>query len=1095
MLKTILGKIVGSRHEREIKRITPIIDAIEAEYERLQSVSEEELRGQTEKFRQILRDRTSELEAKIAELKQRKHVTVDADERDEIDNELQGADGRGGLEAQLREVIRDTLDEVLPEAFATVREACRRLLGTSVQVTGRELIWDMVPYRVQLIGGYELHEGKIAEMATGEGKTLVATLPLYLNALAGRGAHLVTVNSYLARRDSQWMGHIFTYLGLTVGCLDDTEPGTPQRRAAYHADITYGTNNEFGFDYLRDNMVVSLDQRVQRPHWYAIVDEVDSVLVDEARTPLIISGPVGNESDVQYREYNAAVTRLARAQSDVVNQLVAEGEKAFEANDTEAAGIALYQAQLGGPKNRRLLKVLQETGVKALVQKTELEHIADRKLPQSKQRHRDIEERLLYVLDEKGHTVHLTDRGIDYLAPSDHEAFVLPDLSEAVVRIEHDQALDAQQKLDARAALERDYATTSERLNVIHQLLRAHTLFERDVNYVVQDGQVLIVDEFTGRTMPGRRWSEGLHQAVEAKEGVQVKGETQTLATITIQNYFRMYEKLAGMTGTAETEESEFHQIYSLEVAVIPTNKPVVRNDRHDLIYKTRREKYNAIVDETKRLHELGFPVLVGTVNVEVSETLSRMFNRAGIKHNVLNAKYHQREAEIVAGAGQYGAVTIATNMAGRGTDIKLGEGVKESKPSKIKDPDGNEIDIVEEGGLHIVGSERHESRRIDRQLRGRAGRQGDPGASQFFLSLEDDLMRLFRSERIAGLMDRLGAKEGEVLTHPLVTRSIEQAQKRVEMQNFQTRKRLLDFDDVMNQQREVIYSLRAFALEGGEELKGEARRMLQNAVSRRIESHIELFDSPEEWDFAVLKQDLLMHYLIAVPELEEDANPPRDEEELKRVAREAAEKAFDAKLAALDTVKDESGAGYSDRLLSLVALNVIDEKWKDHLYDLDQLRNTIYYRAWGQKDPLVEYKGEAYTMFQGLMADISNAFAERFLRVQLVFEQPPAPPPPQRQEKPKTTRRFNAMGMLEDVPVEEPEPNGAPEEQVVEVGPDEPPKQKPVARTEPTVVGAGRAMAKAGTAPVQDWSSVGRNDPCPCGSGKKFKKCHGANA
>ncbi|HSJ62531.1 MAG TPA: preprotein translocase subunit SecA [Gemmatimonadaceae bacterium] len=1093
MLKTILSKIVGSRHVRELKRITPIIDAIEAEYERLGGVSEAEVRGQTERFREILRERTSELEAQIAELKRRKHITADAEERDAIDDELQGGDGRGGLEAKLREVIRDTLDEILPEAFATVREVCRRLMGTTVQVTGQDLTWDMIPYRVQLVGGYELHEGKIAEMATGEGKTLVATLPLYLNALAGRGAHLVTVNSYLARRDSQWMGHIFTYLGLTVGCLDDTEPGTAERRAAYHCDITYGTNNEFGFDYLRDNMVVSLDQRVQRPHWYAIVDEVDSVLIDEARTPLIISGPVGNESDVQYREYNAAVSRLARAQSDVANALVAEGEKALEDGDEDAAGLALYQAQLGSPKNKRLLKVLQETGVKALVQKTELEHIADRKLPQSKQRHRDIEERLLYVLDEKGHTVHLTDRGIEYLSPTDQQAFVLPDLSEAVVRIEHDPDLSPQEKLDKRAELERDYAQTSERLNVIHQLLRAHTLFERDVNYVVQDGQVLIVDEFTGRTMPGRRWSEGLHQAVEAKEGVQVKGETQTLATITIQNYFRMYEKLGGMTGTAETEESEFHQIYGLEVAVIPTNKPVVRDDRHDLIYKTRREKYNAIVEETKRLHELGYPVLVGTVNVEVSETLSRMFNRSGIRHNVLNAKYHQREAEIVAGAGQPGAVTIATNMAGRGTDIKLGTGVKEAKPSTVTDPDGKTLEIEECGGLHIIGSERHESRRIDRQLRGRAGRQGDPGASQFFLSLEDDLMRLFRSERIATLMDKLGAQEGEVLTHPLVTRSIEQAQKRVEMQNFQTRKRLLDYDDVMNQQREVIYSLRAFALEGGEELKGEARRMLQNAVARRIETHIELFESPDDWDFGVLRQDLLMHYLMSVPELEEGADHPRDEEALKEAARAAADKAFEAKLAALDTVKDENGAGYSDRLLSLVMLNVIDEKWKDHLYDLDQLRNTIYYRAWGQKDPLVEYKGEAYTMFQGLMADLSNAFGERFLRVQLVFEQPPAPPP--RQAQPKTTRRFNALGVLEEVPVDEPGGNGAPEEQIVETGPDEPPKKQPVARAEPTVVGAGRAMSGGRqAAPVQDWSSVGRNDPCPCGSGKKFKKCHGAS-
>src|ERR671915_166752 len=744
MLKRVMAAVMGSRHAREARKIQPVVDAINEHYARLGDVSEDELRGQTARFREIIRERTAELEARIVELKERKRTAKDAADRERVDNELSGADGSGGAEGELRKATRDVLDELLPEAYATVREAARRLLGTTVVVTGRELTWDMVHYDVQLHGGIQLHLGKIAEMATGEGKTLVATLPLYLNALPGKGVHLVTVNSYLARRDSQWMGHVYKYLGLTVGCIDDTEPGTPERRASYLFDITYGTNNEFGFDYLRDNMVVSLEQRVQRGHHFAIVDEVDSVLIDEARTPLIISGPVGNESDRDYAQYNGLVSRLAREQTELVNRLVADAERALEQGDTDAAATRLYQANLGSPKTKRPLKVLQEHGNKQLMQKRELDVIADRKIPSGKRQFSDVEEQLLYVIDEKGHTVHLTDRGVDTLSPSDREAFLLPDISEAIHRIDHDQNMTPQEKVEARLAVERDYAVTSEKLNIVHQLLRAHSLYERDVNYVVQDGQVLIVDEFTGRTMPGRRWSEGLHQAIEAKEGVQVKQETQTLATITIQNYFRMYEKLAGMTGTAETEETEFFQIYRLDVAVVPTNMPMIRDDRHDLVYKTRREKYNAILEEVQRLHTHEFPVLVGTVNVEVSETLSRMFKRAGIAHNVLNAKYHQREAEIVAQAGQPGTVTIATNMAGRGTDIRLGPGVTEARPSTVKDPEGKEIEIVEVGGLHIIGSERHESRRIDRQLRGRSGRQGDPGASQFFLSLEDDLMRMF---------------------------------------------------------------------------------------------------------------------------------------------------------------------------------------------------------------------------------------------------------------------------------------------------------------------------------------------------------------
>jgi preprotein translocase subunit SecA len=1089
MLKRVISAVLGTRHEREARRIQPIVDAINEQYARLQRVSDEHLRGQTERLRGIVRDATAELEAKVAELKKRKHEATEVADREAIDAELIGPDGRGGAEKALRDAIVDTLDEILPEAFATAREAARRLVGTNAMVTGHEIPWEMVHYDVQLMGGIQLHFGRIAEMATGEGKTLVATLPLYLNALAGRGCHLVTVNSYLARRDSQWMGHLYGYLGMSVACLDDTEPGSPQRRAAYAADITYGTNNEFGFDYLRDNMVTTLDQRVQRPHWYAIVDEVDSVLIDEARTPLIISGPVGNDNDGSYFEHNSGVARLVRRQTEMVNALVAEAERDLEKEDEESAALRLYKAQLGHPKNRRFMKLMQEPQYKMLVQKMELQHIADRRLPASKQQYQDIENDLLFVLDEKGHQVHLTDAGVEFMSPADTLAFILPDLSQEVHHIDRDPDLTAEEKIARKRDLEIDFAMKSERLNIVHQLLRAHSLYERDVNYVVQDGEVLIVDEFTGRTMPGRRWSEGLHQAVEAKEGVRVKGETQTLATITIQNYFRMYEKLSGMTGTAETEENEFFEIYKLEVAVIPTNKPMIRDDRHDLVYKTRREKYNAIVEETRRLHGLGMPVLIGTTSVEASETLSKMFSRGGLTHNVLNAKHHQREAEIVAGAGQTGAITIATNMAGRGTDIKLGPNTTVVKPSKVKDPDGNEIEVMECGGLHIIGSERHESRRIDRQLRGRAGRQGDPGASQFFLSLEDDLMRMFGSERIAKIMDRMGAQEGEVLTHALITRSIGQAQKRVELQNFQARKRLLEYDDVMNQQREVIYSLRSFALEGGEELKAEAVKMIERGISGRVEREIGQVEDHHDFDIELLQKQLLIHYMLQVPEIDDEVKRPTTVEGLQQAAVEAARRAFQDKLASLDAIKDDTGNGYGDRLLSLVMLQVLDEKWKDHLYDLDQLRNAIHYRSWGQKDPLVEYKQEAYTMFVDLMNDIYNTFTEGFLKAQLRFDAEPPPPPPETFQKP--TKRYNAMGILEDVRSDE-GTNAA-----MDVGPAEPPATKLVeARKDPVVVGAGktRSLGGDGAAATTDWSTVGRNDPCPCGSGKKFKKCHGAS-
>ncbi|MDQ6737163.1 MAG: preprotein translocase subunit SecA [Gemmatimonadota bacterium] len=1103
----IIKSVFGTRHDRERRRVQPLVDQINEEYARLQMVSEDELRSQTAKFRGRLDEATGDLKRRIAALKEEKHNASSAVEREKLDDEIGGSDGRGGLEGELRATVARTLEEILPEAFATVREAARRLLGTTVSVTGHDEVWNMVHYDVQLVGGIQLHRGRIAEMATGEGKTLVATLPLYLNALPGNGAHLITVNSYLARRDSQWMGHVYEYLGLTVGCLDDTEPGSFERRAVYECDITYGTNNEFGFDYLRDNMVVSLDQRVQRTHSYAIVDEVDSVLIDEARTPLIISGPVGNEVDEEYALNNGAVARLVRMQTELANSLAADGERALREGNTDSAGVLLYKAQLGSPKNKRLLKLLNEPGVKQLVQQTELKHIADRRVTASRQEMRDIEDDLLFVLDEKGHQVHLTDRGIDFMSPNDHDQFVLPDISLQVHEIDHAHELSPAERIERRNRINAEYAAKSEKLHIIHQLLRAHSLYERDVNYVVQEGEVLIVDEFTGRTMPGRRWSEGLHQAVEAKEAVSVKGETQTLATITIQNYFRMYDKLAGMTGTAETEESEFHQIYKLGVAVVPTNRPVIRDDRNDLVFKTRREKYNAIAEETQRLHGLGFPVLVGTVNVDVSETLSKLFKRAGIPHNVLNAKYHQREAEIVAEAGQPGAVTIATNMAGRGTDIKLGQGVIESKPSQVKDEEGKIVDTMEIGGLHIIGSERHESRRIDRQLRGRAGRQGDPGASQFFLSLEDDLMRLFGSDRIAKLMDAMGAKEGEVLTHSLITRSIEQAQKRVELQNFQSRKRLLEYDDVMNQQREVVYSLRSFALEGGEELRGEAERMIEKAVGLRVERA--LAETAEEgvFDFELLRQELQQSYMLIVPQFEKAGEYPTSIPSARQAAVGAALAAFSAKMTGLNE--------FAGRLLSLVMLNVLDEKWKDHLYDLDQLRNAIHYRSWGQQDPLVEYKQEAYTMFVDLMQDVHHTFTERFARAQIVFEGAPPQDTPRGgsdpsgpfatpAQQPRPSRHYNALGILEDDVAPPSDASGVEEE--MDIGPAETPTQDvATTRPEPAVVGLGRQKSLTPAAPAgvpgtsggatagSDWTNVKRNDPCPCGSGKKFKKCHGA--
>jgi len=1082
MLKTIVTKVVGSRFDRELKRLQPTIDAIFAHEKRLADLPDEAIQGQTEKLRGVLREHYGPLETELAEARAAKHGCADPDERDALDETVVR------LEQELREATDEALNDILPEAFATVREACRRLLGSRIVVTGHEQIWDMVPYDVQLIGGLVLHQGKIAEMATGEGKTLVATLPLYLNALTGRGVHLVTVNDYLARRDSQWMGHLFRFLGMTVACLDDTEPHSPERRAAYESDITYGTNNEFGFDYLRDNMVFALDHRVQRPHNYAIIDEVDSILIDEARTPLIISGPVGRESDSKYGEFNQQVRQLVRRQTDIVNRYVAEAEPLLADENTHyEAAVKLYMAQRGIPKNKRLMKYLQEPWIQQLVQRVELDAIADRKLSAKDRRLGHLEDELYFVMDEKGRSVHLTDRGVEAMSPDDPTLFVVPDISEEVGKLEEDDTLSAEDKVARRRELEAEYAGKSEKLHIIHKLLQAHALYEKDVEYVVQDGQIFIVDEFTGRIMPGRRWSDGLHQAVEAKEGVTVRGETQTFATITIQNYFRMYDKLAGMTGTAETEEREFFEIYGLEVMVIPTNRPVRRRDHDDLIFRTRREKYNAIIEEIQRHHDRGLPVLVGTVTVESSETLSRMLKRQGLRHNVLNAKQHQREAEIVASAGQPGAVTIATNMAGRGTDIKLGEGVTQCQVCAIRsrlapfgqvleEPDLSLSEIKERGceddppcGLVIVGTERHESRRIDRQLRGRSGRQGDPGQSQFFLSLEDDLMRLFGSDRIARWMDKSGAEEGEVITHPLVTRAIEKAQKRVELQNFQVRKRLLDYDDVMNQQREVVYSQRLFALEGGEELKAEAVRMIQKGLKHFAEPYVGT--DPEGWDRSVISADLLMRFLLSVPQVEDPEAVP-DGAALEERLREAGESAFREKLETWQEMGSRYGApDLPERLLSQVMLQVLDEKWKDHLYDLDQLRNAIQYRAWGQKDPLVEYKQEAFDLFSDMMIDIQQTFTERLLKLQV---QGPAAGSP-------AARRASA-----------PARETADADLLIPGGRRPPAPPRGLATSGP---GDGTGDGRKAAAPVRRAASkVGRNDPCPCGSGKKYKKCHGAS-
>jgi preprotein translocase subunit SecA len=1000
MLLQALQKVFGTANERALKKLAPIVEEINALEPSMRKLSDVELRAKTVLFRERLRERVlevmgsyrdlgaSELARVVRDLSLHKLVfpgDLQGDGPEEWTEDLE--ERVDELKAQLKRTIAETLDELLPEAFAVVREAARRTLGER-------------PFDVQLAGGIVLHQGKIAEMATGEGKTLVATLPVYLNALTGRGVHVVTVNDYLAKRDRDWMGQIYEFLGLTVGVIYHDMP-QEERKRAYQCDVTYGTNSEFGFDYLRDNMAVRLEDQVQRGFHYAIVDEVDSILIDEARTPLIISGPVERETN-KFAELKPMVQRLVQSQTFLVNKLLAEAEKLLEEGKDYEAGIRMLQAKRGAPKNKRLLKLLQDSRNKKLVERVELDHIRDKTMWQ-------IDEELFFTLDEKSNVVDLTEKGRAALSPKDPNFFVLPDLAE----------LDSNPETtpEERERAEREFQEKSEILQNIFQLLRAYSLFEKDVNYVVSDGQVIIVDEFTGRLMPGRRYSDGLHQALEAKEGVKIEGETQTLATITIQNYFRMYEKLAGMTGTAETEAEEFNKIYKLDVVVIPTHKPCIRKDYPDVIFRTKREKYKAIIQEIEECHKRGQPVLVGTVSVEVSELLSRMLPRS-IRHSVLNAKRHKEEAEIVARAGQMGAVTIATNMAGRGTDIKLGPGV------------------VELGGLHIIGTERHEARRIDRQLRGRAGRQGDPGSSRFYLSLEDDLLRIFGSERIASIMDKIGMQEGEPIEHPLVTRAIENAQRRVEQYNFDIRKHLLEYDDVMNRQREVIYAQRQRILLG-DRLQNDVREMIRQWADEAVDRYVPVKSQPDEWDLQGLGREIRMR--LGVPWDGVDLQELTTVESLK-------EKVYEKLMGFYRRKEELYGHEIMRYLEKIVLLQTLDSLWKEHLLNMDHLKEGIGLRGYAQRDPLREYQKEGYEMFIALTDRIRTEAVEKLFRVQVAAETP------SRQVRPARAVAAMARGGGGSLTDSSPE---------------------------------SRTIRRSGR-------KIGRNDPCPCGSGKKYKKCCG---
>ncbi len=1126
--------LFGNRNEREVKKLQPLVAQINEYAEEYTTLSDDELKGKTQEFKQRIRDAVASIDERRDEIRQilsgrRLAETVGGNGSAEVAGELDPSerhdlnDEYDELTEEWLEVVSDTLDDLLPEAFAVIKETCRRMIGQEWEAGGAKIVWDMVPYDVQLIGGIVLHQGRIAEMKTGEGKTLVAVAPVYLNALAGSGVHVVTVNPYLAQRDAEWMGPIFEFHGLTVDVIDKHESHSEARRNAYRADITYGTNNEFGFDYLRDNsFVIEPEQLVQREHNFAIVDEVDSVLIDEARTPLIISGPVPQANDDRFGELKPPIERLVYAQQKIVAGFASEAEKLLKerdealaagdkrlANDLETkAGLALLRAKRGFPRNKKLQKLLQEPGIGQLLRQTEFYYLQDnaKNMP-------FVDEALHFALDEAQHAIEMTEKGREFAARAageDTDLFVLPDVGEEIARLEAEAAqkkADLEEELSSRDDLDEVkrehkrvndlrlidkeledqkrelynlYSDRAERLHAIEQLLRAYTLYEKDTEYIVQDGRVQIVDQHTGRVLSGRRYSDGLHQAIEAKENVKVQAATQTYATITLQNYFRMYEKLAGMTGTAETEAEEFYKIYEMDVVVIPTNKPVVRKDLDDFVFKTRREKYRAAIDRIQEYHEKGQPVLVGTTSVEVSETLSRMLTRAGIKHNVLNAKRDRAKQEslIVAEAGKKGAVTLATNMAGRGTDIKLGEGVREL------------------GGLAILGTERHESRRIDLQLRGRSGRQGDPGESQFYVSLEDDLMRLFGSDRVSKVMDRLNLEEGAVITHPWVNKSIERAQKKVEQNNFAIRKRQLEYDDVLNAQRQVIYDRRRHALVG-ERFRGEVLDMLRDQTRAIVERHYDdgnLDEMREDilrtlaFDFEMDRESFMRLGDDGVAEKVFDdavefyhrkrealAQPFRDgirrmmegdvENKPERVYVDFSDgrKMLRAVLK-VDEALESDGMAVNDAIERSAMLSIIDEKWTEHLRELDEVKEGIGLRAYGQRDPLVEYKMEAFKLFTEMMAEINEAV------VSFVFKAGPLVDAPAQRGRPQQRRRLDPNRAQTQHDSMEPSYG------VTAPGGQSSADRDPTAAQQPVVVG----------------EQVGRNDPCPCGSGKKYKHCHG---
>ncbi|MBQ7404061.1 MAG: preprotein translocase subunit SecA [Lentisphaeria bacterium] len=989
-LTNVLKAIFGSKAERDVKKVRPLVRKINELEEQYQALSDDQLKAKTQEF------------------------------KDRLQN-------------------GETTDDIMCEAFAVVKNACRRLCGTVVNVCGHELTWNMVPFDVQIIGGIALHQGKIAEMATGEGKTLVATMPLYLNALTGKNCQLVTVNDYLARRDSEWMGTVFRYLGLTVGCIQN-QMYSEERREQYNCDITYGTNSEFGFDYLRDmGMASSKEQLVQRNHFFAIIDEVDSILIDEARTPLIISGPVA-VSTHQFDQLKPAIADLFNKQNLLCSRLVSEANEIFAKEDPsddelEEATLKLVQVKMGLPNHKQLMHALENVDVLKRVEKMDLFVRSDN----NRGMLQEVESALYFSMNEKQHEADLTEKGRSAIS-SDKNAFVLPDLLESIHAIEQDPALDEKEKIEKKKAFQEEFALKSERLHDISQLLRAYCLFEKDIHYVVQEGKVMIVDEHTGRILPGRRFSEGLHQALEAKEDVTIERETQTFATITIQNYFRMYEKLAGMTGTAETEASEFHQIYKLDVMVIPTNRPCKRVDFNDCVYKTKKEKFKAILDDVEEHHKTGQPILLGTISVEDSEILSRMLKIRKIPHNVLNAKNHAMESEIVARAGEKFSVTVATNMAGRGTDIKLGEGVAEL------------------GGLYVIGSSRHDSRRIDRQLRGRSARQGDPGASRFYVSLEDNLMRLFGSDRIVGIMERFGMEEGEELQHPWLNKSIETAQRRVEQHYFSIRKRTLEYDDVMNKQREVVYGIRKNVL-FDESSRGFILDTVADRVYDKIQEAIALTekDSKEK-----IQKDVLLSWLNQTfPIGFDDSVIVFKQDSL--VDEEATAKAICDKITNMYEIK----ASYEDPealawLERRIILDAIDRLWQQHLNAMDQLRSSIGLRAYAQKDPLVEYKQEAFRMFDDLMMAIDQEIMSNMFR--------------------SATSIAAFENMFANLP-----------QQMLAM--DDPMDAMPVDENGMPIQLEGAAEQNHPEIQItfkRDHEKIGRNDPCPCGSGKKFKKCCG---